>query len=77
MRAVRIETPLAPDLEPLQGGPRIEPTAALPLAEPGWLAAEEGPAWPPPNQMGEPGGWPALPDPLAAEEAWPGMAEGL
>lgn len=67
MRAVRIETPLSPELAPLPGNPRIAPTTALLPAEP---------PWPAPDLMDQPGSGVAdLPPP--DEGVWPAMAGGL
>lgn len=74
MRAVRIETPLAPDLEPLPSGPGSERIAALPLAGPGWPAAGQGSICSQNDPMGQPGGLPTFLDTAEIEGAWPAMA---
>jgi flagellar motor switch protein FliM len=78
MCAVRIETPLAPDLAPIPTLPDGQGASLLP-AEPGWPSDDEGasPAWAPTEPVGELEPWKAPLDPMEAAETWPLAVEGL
>ncbi len=73
MRAVRIESPLAPDLAPLPNlaGAGLQ-SPQLP-AEPPWSVAqgEAEPVWPPPDPVLGPDGWPEASNMAAGTPAWP------
>lgn len=78
MRAVRIESPLAPDLASLPG--LAERASAVPMlaAKPGRSGVEggAGQVWAPPETMAGSGGRPATPAQEVSEAAWPLALEG-